>query len=95
MRYRICEEFMAGSTSSGNDCIVMLYSNQTSGPQSAGVETLMQARLLILLTGMLVCPLGAAFAGPSAPVSVPEPASLGLLATGAGALIIYHWRRKK
>ena len=28
-------------------------------------------------------------------IPVPEPASLALLATSAGALIVYHWRRKK
>lgn len=38
---------------------------------------------------------GAAALAGGAEIAVPEPASLALLATSAGALIIYHWRRKK
>jgi len=52
-------------------------------------------RLALLASGLLLwC--GPALAGPaSPPVTIPEPASLALLATGAGALMVYHWRRRK
>jgi len=50
-------------------------------------------RLFPLLAGVLLLPYGPAVAQSS--VTIPEPASLALLATSAGALMVYHWRRRK
>jgi hypothetical protein len=51
-------------------------------------------RSIILGVGGAVFSSATALAG-FTDTAIPEPASLALLATSAGALIVYHWRRKK
>jgi hypothetical protein len=53
----------------------------------------MRLRVVPLLAGVFLLFHGPAMAQSS--VTIPEPASLALLATGAGALMVYHWRRRK
>ena len=55
-------------------------------------STILNAAIIALL-GTLASA-GAAVAGPAA-TQVPEPASLGLMAVGVGAVALYKFRRRK
>ena len=49
---------------------------------------------LLLTAAMTLLGAGPALAG-AGPISVPEPTSMAILATTAGAFAIYRWRGRK
>ena len=48
----------------------------------------------IFLVSISTCYAGAGGGCGTGSVSLPEPGSLGLLAAGVGAVLLYRWRRK-